>query len=325
MLRDHLSPQIRSVLVIGNNHISSSILRALSELPNIKITLLTSAGQTPFLPPSVPANRIEHRTTGSIPRYLHDIPNQSRPDLVISTANGGDHDAQIRIIDATIAAEIPRFIPAEFGQDTLNPKIQDRLPPSKGKARVLEHLRQKADEGRIEYVGIATGVLIDQKLSSGDLGFDLKWQSATIHGKGDERFAASTLKWVGDVVAAAVQRWDARGVKNEYSYAAELTTTAHELVECLEAATGKPWGVGHIETEECVREAEKRIQGGWPDAGMFLMERSVLYDESLGAALPFRDHDATGVLGLEHGDVKAVVSQVVHDFTHHGKGDCGCG
>ncbi|EON69313.1 hypothetical protein W97_08573 [Coniosporium apollinis CBS 100218] len=178
-------------------------------------------------------------------------------------------------------------------------------------------------ENEFEWVGVAVGCILDQKLISGDLGFDLKWQSATVHGTGKERFAVTSLARVGEVVARVVERWEL--VKNQYLYAAGCITTADEILGCLEKAMGKRWTVGHVETEQCVREGEQRIRSGFPDAGMFLIERSVLYDEELGAVKAFEEKDAKSALDLKAEDLDHLVSHAVHDFEHHGKADCGCG
>src|SRR5207253_2112023 len=111
------------------------------------------------------------------------------------TSSGGIFDTQKAAIDSAIETKIARFVPAEFTHDSLNQKIQDRLPPSRERARTIEYLQQQAKDGRIEWVGIATGTTLDRELLSGNLGFDLKWQSATLHGQGHEPFPASSSSW----------------------------------------------------------------------------------------------------------------------------------
>jgi hypothetical protein len=118
------------------------------------------------------------------------------------------------------------------------------------------------------------------------------------------------------------QKWD--DIRDQYLYASGTTTCVNEILESLQRQTGQKWGRGAVEVEEIVREAERRMERGFPDAGMFLMERSVLFDEKLQALNPFVVNDAKDKLGLEGEDVESLVKNVVHDFKHHGKGDCGC-
>lgn len=245
------------------------------------------------------------------------------PDLIISTTSGGSFDTQRKIIDSAIEAEVPRFIAPEFGQDSLNGTIQERLPPSRERARMIEYLGEQASNGKITWVGIATGTTLDRGLLSGNLGVDLKWQSATMHGEGHEHFAASSSAWIGQVTLAVIEYWEQ--VKNTYLYAAGLITSANEVVKSLERATAKQFEVGRSDVEQCVQEAERRLKSGFPDAGMFLMERSILYDERMGAARPFEANDAKERLGLKTEKLEAVIRGVLHDEEHHGgKPSCGC-
>ena len=226
------------------------------------------------------------------------------------------------MIDSAIEAGVSRFIPHEFGHDSLNEKIQDRLPPQRERARTIEYLRELASDGRISWVAVATGAVLDRGILSGNLGFDIKWQSATLHGKGSARFAASSSPWVGRVTLAVIEHW--KDVQHQYLYASGMITSAGKVVGALEKARGKTFEVGRQDIDECVREAESRIEKGFPDAGMFLMERSVLYDESLDAVRPFDQTNAKIKLGLEEERLEDIIKSVMHDYEHHG-GNAGCG
>ena len=245
------------------------------------------------------------------------------PDLVISTISGGAFETQKAIIDNVCNAGISRFVANEFGQDTMNGKIQDRLPPTREKARTIEYLKALSQADKITWAAVATGLDLERGLLSGNLGFDLKWQSATLNGKGHERFAASSTAWVGQAVLEVIRHW--KDVKNQYLYAAGMTTTANDTVISLEKFTGKEFEVGRGDVEDCAREAEKRMEQGFPDASMFLMGRVVMYDESIGGVKPFLDDDAKLKLGLKGETLDDVVKRVVHKHEHHGgKADCGC-
>ncbi|KAK4929098.1 hypothetical protein LTR49_004295 [Elasticomyces elasticus] len=307
---------IRKVLVLGNNRIADAIVDALAAAGFDTHQLVPTRANF-----TARVSTVVHKSESS-PEALIKICQETRPDLVISTSGGGSYSSQKEIIDAVMSAGVTCFMPAEFGHDSLNERLQQRLPPLEEHTRIIDYLKDLLIEARLEWVGIATGSLLDHGLRSGNLGFDLKWQSATLHGRGTERFAASSTKWVGRVVAAAVAQWDE--VKNQYLYAAGLVTTADEVLECLEQSTGQQWEAGGGDVEDCVREAERRTERGFPDAAMFLMERSVLYDEALDAVGPFLTRDAKQTLGLRPESVVNIVVSAVHEHEHHGKGDCGC-
>ncbi|GME25213.1 hypothetical protein GTA08_BOTSDO03473 [Neofusicoccum parvum] len=356
----HSGSSIRNILIIGDTDVSRAILHVLRQLdPTRQLALLTSPTNVPS--PATAALTRGHATTTDFSAASLRAAFAAQ-DLVISTVGGNDYGLQTRIVNAAVAAGVPRFVPAEFGQDSLSPSVRARLPPSAERARVVQYLRaMEKDDGdddddntaatgevngkvngeeevekdkyvQIEttsgyhnpfsWVALAVGTILDTKLVNGELGFDIKWQSATVHGSGTEEFAVSSLKRVGELVARVVERWDS--VRNEYLYAAGCITTADEIVKCLQKSTGKEWSVGLVETEECVKEAEKRLARGYPDAGMLLMERSVLYDRSLEAVDSFKMKSANEILGLQQEKVEEIVKSAVHDFEHHGKAECGC-
>lgn len=298
------------------NRIATSILDALVQ-NDVEIHQVLSKHSTLSAPKSV----IIHRSDFSV-NSLREVFQNAAPDLLISTFAGGSYEIQRTIIDAAVAAGVCRFIPADFGNDTLNQAIRERLPPSRERAQVIAYLRDLSSGGHLEWSAVATGCLLDHGLKSGSLGFDIQWQSATLHGSGSERFAASSVAWIGQVILSVIQHWDE--VRNQYLYAAGFTTTANEILQCLEWTTGQQWEAGRGDVEDCVHEAERRIDRGFPDAGMFLMERSILYDEKLDAVRPFVEKDAKARLGLKGEQVKDVVESAVHQHDHHGKGGCGC-
>lgn len=228
------------------------------------------------------------------------------------------------MIDAITSADISRFIPSEFGHDSLNEKIQARLPAYKERAETIKYLEQVAEDGRLSWSAAATGTTLDRGIVNGSLGFDLAWRSATLHGSGDEKFAASSVAWIGKVVATMLRSWEA--VEGKYLHAAGLVTCANEVVQCLSIAMGKQWDAEPGDVEVCVMEAEQRIEKGFVDAGMFLLERSLMYDESLVATRPFRERDSLKSLGMEGETVEEVVRAALHESEHHraGGGGCGC-
>ncbi|EOD44875.1 putative -like family protein [Neofusicoccum parvum UCRNP2] len=334
----HSGSSIRNILIIGDTDVSRAILHVLRQLdPTRQLALLTSPTNVPS--PATAALTRGHATTTDFSAASLRAAFAAQ-DLVISTVGGNDYGLQTRIVNAAVAAGVPRFVPAEFGQDSLSPGVRARLPPSAERARVVQYLRamEKDDDddddttatgevnGKVNgeeevekdkyvqiettsgyhnpfsWVALAVGTILDTKLVNGELGFDIKWQSTTVHG--------------------VVERWDS--VRNEYLYAAGCITTADEIVKCLQKSTGKEWSVGLVETEECVKEAEKRLARGYPDAGMLLMERSVLYDRSLEAVDSFKTKSANEILGLQQEKVEEIVKSAVHDFEHHGKAECGC-
>ncbi|KAF2477025.1 uncharacterized protein BDR25DRAFT_43189 [Lindgomyces ingoldianus] len=318
---------IRNVLIIGNRQLSFSILSALLQksLTDVStpyhVSVLTYPSQTPWLPPNTPPNLVEHRTSDfSVPSLESSFSGQ---DMVINTIAGGDYNFQARVIDAAVLAGVKRFVPHEFGHDSLNEAVHERLPRSADRAKVVRYLHDLSRTHLdFEWAAVSVGCILDHVLVAGDLGFDMQWQSVTIHGTGTEPFAVSSLERAGNVVANIIQHWDQ--VKNRYLYAAGVLTTANDVLACLERSSGKKWSVEYEHVEESIKEGKKRIERGYPDSGMFLLERSVLYDEKLKAVGAFQKRSSNGILRLEPEKIGHIVAKAYHEFKRRGQPGCGC-
>ncbi|KAK4498254.1 hypothetical protein PRZ48_010911 [Zasmidium cellare] len=303
---------IRKVLILGDNRLASSIISGLIST-KFDVHQIVHAQSTL----STNTNATIHKSDFSQQSLASHFSNLS-PDILFSTQSPGSYDFQTQVINTAILTHIPRFVAAEFGHDTLNCKIQERLPPYKERVKVIQYLRDH--ESSIEWIGIATGCTLDYALLSGNLGFDLKWQSATIPGSGDEVFAASSSAWIGRVAHSIITHWN--DVKNEYLYAAGMLVSGNQISRQLQDQTGQKWEVGNVDVDDIVSEGERRFERGFPDAGMFLMERSVLFDKGLDAVRPFEERDAKKVLGLDGGEkLEDVIKRVVHEHGHRRGGD----
>lgn len=240
------------------------------------------------------------------------------PDLLISNYHGGDFDLQSRIVTAIAQAGIRRFMPAEFSHDSTNAVVQKLLPPYYERHRVLELLKSQKD---VEWIGLATGYPIDVRLVSGHMGIDPTWQSATVYGTGTFSFPASSTEFIGRAVASVIKHWNQ--FANQYLCLSGMQTTLNEVLRVLEKRVGREWSTIYVEAEKCAEEAEKRMQGGWPDAGMFLMERSLLSDEKAIVAGFQHDVGVAKQMGLAEDDLAMVLPKVLHDLEHK-SGGCGC-
>lgn len=73
-----------------------------------------------------------------------------------------------------------------------------------------------------------------------------------------------------------------------------------------------------------MREAERRLKGGWPDAGWGLIERCAIFDPEVRNAKAFVESDVNGVVELRAESAEEIVKETVHPWKHQDKGDCGC-
>ena len=157
--------------------------------------------------------------------------------------------------------------------------------------------------------------MLENGLVDGLLGFDLVWKSATIYGDGEEEFPCSTLDGVGGAVLDVLKGWEGGRYAREYLYRSEFVTSQNEILTILEK--GGKWDVSRANVEECVKEGERRIEKGFFEGAMVLLERNVLFS-GIG------DLERWGNNG-EKFELEKVVKGVFERLERDGKADCGCG
>lgn len=318
-----MTSHILNIIVVGTSPLSTGILRALSHASPIPkphaqdhacpthytVTLLIRPNQ------SLPhVHNVHHRTSDyTISSLTTAFQTQH---VIISTHAPADTHFQKLLIDAALAAHVPYFIPCEFSYDTQSAKICDAFPPCAARAEVLSYLREKSQENeKFRWTGIATGCLLERGLVDELLGFDLVWKSVTIYGGGEEEFPCSTVDGVGRAVLDVLQGLEEGRHAREYLYRSEFVTSQNEILMILDK--GGKWDIGRAEVEECIREGERRMEKGFFEGAMVLLERNVLFG---------------GIAELEHWghngekfELERVVNGVFEGLERNGKADCGCG
>lgn len=159
------------------------------------------------------------------------------------------------------------------------------------------------------------GCAFEEGLKGGLLGFDIKWRSATIYGDGMAKFYCSTLRAIGEQVEILLMNEEK--TKDKYIYVAEFVTCQKAILGSLQRNGGVGWSVGRAELEECEREGQSRMEKGFWDGVMLLLERSLLFvgdeDERLPGESNSREY------------LDEAVGEVLGRLESNGEQDCGCG
>jgi uncharacterized protein YbjT (DUF2867 family) len=80
-------------------------------------------------------------------------------DAVISLVGGNALGEQNKFIDAAISAGVKRFIPSEFGSNTVNPAVAEAVPVFAAKIGAVKYLESKEKE--ISWSSVITGPFFD--------------------------------------------------------------------------------------------------------------------------------------------------------------------
>lgn len=341
--------RIQNVVVVGKSALSTSILRTLSharddhhpkssitnseadhneyikarpryDLNNhhssfYDLTLLIRSHQTPPSTDNIHYRASDYGLSSLITAFQN-------ADAVISTVAPADIPFQKHLIDAAIAAHVSHFIPCEFSYDTQNSSVRNAFPPCAARAEILAYLKERCEKSqRLSWTALATGCLLENGLTDGLLAIDMTWKCATIYGSGNEMFPCSTLQGVGEAMVQLLKDLQEGRGRDEYLYRCDFMTSQNALLAAIEGIDGQSWDVIKADVDECVREGKSRMEKGFWDGAMTLLERNVLYGEVGKADLWWKPEMSR----KEDVKLDQVIRVVIDQVEKNGKPDCGCG
>ena len=194
------------------------------------------------------------------------------------------------------------------------------FPPCAARAEILDYLKKRSGQSKgFSWTALATGCPLERGLADGLLAFDMTWKSATIYGSGDETFPCSTLKGVGKAMVQLLRELQEGGRREEYLYRCEFITSQNAILAAIEGIEGRSWDVIRAEVDECVREGERRMDKGFFNGAMMLLERNILYGE-VGNMDFWTESSKNEDVKLEQ-----VIKVVIDQIEKNGKPGCGCG
>lgn len=216
--------------------------------------------------------------------------------------------SQNALIDASCAAGVRRFIPAEFGMNSLNPLCMN-LPVCQPKASTQRYLAQKSSEHpEFTWTGIANGLFLDWGLKVGFIVDPLK-RTATLYNGGDSPFSATSLADVAKAVVGVIQNQGKTA--NRLLYIQSTVTTQNQLIQYAKDKDGKPWSVKNKDTKEVMQESLAELDRGNDQAAMDGFCVVATWDPNYGGN--FSSHLDNELLGLQMLD-EAGVRRVVERF-----------
>jgi putative NADH-flavin reductase len=149
----NMSFLIKNVIIIGaGGHLGPTILSAFASDPHFTTSILARNSSTSTFPSNLKVFRVSDDYPES--ELLEAFKDQDAIVSTIATASAG---TQNKIIDAAVKAGVKRFVPSEFGSDTLNSKAMDILPQYfAGKKAAVEYLKTKEKDG-LTWTAFVTG------------------------------------------------------------------------------------------------------------------------------------------------------------------------
>lgn len=157
-----MSSSIRNVLLVGaSGNLGPSILFSFIADPRFTVSILVRQSSKSDFPSNIKVHRIGDNYPEA--ELLKALEGQ---DAVVSTIATAQLSRQREIIDAAIKVGVKRFIPSEFGSDTLNEKAMSLLPQYfKGKKDTVDYLKTKEKEG-LTWSAFVTGPFFELSVLS---------------------------------------------------------------------------------------------------------------------------------------------------------------
>ncbi len=185
---------------------------------------------------------------------------------------------QNKLIDAAIAAGVKRFLPSEFGSNTLDKRGHAIVPAFEAKFGTVTYLQSKEKE--ISWTSIVTGPFLDWGLRIGFFGLDGSSKTATIFDDGEAVFSTTNLHQIGVATVNALRNADL--TKNQYVYISGFQTTQKEILATAEKVTGTKWTVKNASVKDHIEEGRAKLQAGDFSGILNLLQGATFDREQLG-------------------------------------------
>ncbi|GAO17991.1 uncharacterized protein UV8b_07713 [Ustilaginoidea virens] len=298
---------IKNVCLVGaNGTVGSVIVKALVDAGTFRVSVLRRANSSSPVPAGV--SEVAVSPALNLDELTQALAGQ---DAVIASFPLHDVSQHMRLAEAAYAADVARYIPADFGScDAAAPQPQHHLQLYRDKTAVRARCEALADAAGpagkpFTWTSIVCGHFFDFGLRSGLLHFDLDKQRAQMLDGGGIRASASTLGRVAEAVVRVLQR--PRVTANRAVYVQSFCATQLEVLASLERATATKWHTEQLDSNAYLERESRKVASGDRRA----VEEVVFVLGTVDADWTRKEGFAMELLGLEDENLDEVVARVV--------------
>lgn len=282
----------------AGGNVGAVLLDTLLNESSFKITVLSRQGSQSTFPSGVQVIHADYDSQDSLKKAFEG------QDVVVSLVASAVLKDQSKLIDAAIAAGVQRFIPSEFGSDTVDPRNRALVSISNVKYDITKYL--KSNESKISWTSIITGPFFDWCLRVGFHGFDLKNKTATLYDNGTTRFSTTNLHTVALAVVKSLEKPEL--TKNQYVYVAGFQTSQKEILAIAEKVTDTKWTVKDVPSKDLVESGNAKIQQGDYSGILTLLIATTFGSDEVGYIDPGKTWNEK--LGLPKEDLESAIRAV---------------
>lgn len=292
---------IKVALAGASGNLGIPVLEALLSA-NLSVTALTRKGGK--------SSKFQHYPGLTIKEIDFNDPDSIQPavegvTVVISCLATLAIGSQNALIDASCAAGVRRFIPAEFGMDSLNPLCKE-LPVCQPKTATQRYLAHKSREHpEFTWTGIANGLFLDWGLKEGFI-IDVSKHTATLYNGGDILFSATILADVAKAILGIIKKQDETA--NRLLYIHSALVTQKQLIRYAKDKDDKEWSVKIKDTKEIMEESFGELDKGNEQVAMDGFCAVAMWDTSYGGEFSSHlDNELLDLQMLDESGVRAIL------------------
>lgn len=294
---------LTKVAIAGSTgNLGPAILQQVVEA-GFDVTVLTRQNTTHSFPPSVKVAKVDYESLDSLTSVLRG------QDVVVSTLASAALTEQLLLIDAAAKAGVKRFIPSEFGSDTLHPKTS-KLPSYRNKIAVQNVLKREAQTSGMTYTLVINGPFFDWGMRAGFI-VDAKGKSITLWDGGDRVFSTTTLATVGRAVVGVLKHPEE--TKNRAVYIQDAAVSSKQLLEIGKRATGSDdWKANPASLDDHVNKGWEELKKPQPDPAKFARNfiMASIWGEGYGSKFEKLDNELLGIEEMNEEDIENLIKQL---------------
>ncbi|KAI0439033.1 NAD(P)-binding protein [Xylaria telfairii] len=294
---------IKKVAIAGSTgNLGPAVLQQLTEA-GFEVTALTRQRASHSFPSSVKVAEVDYTSLESLTNALRG------QDAVVSTVGQVPVADKLLLVEAAVKAGVKRFIPSEFGSNTVHPKAS-KLPSYADKVAVQDALKKKAQDSGMTYTFVLTGPFLDWGVRVGFL-VDLKGKSITLWDGGDRAFSTTTLSTIGQAVAGVLKHPEE--TKNRAVYVQNTAISGKKLLEIAKRATGSDdWKVNNASLDDFVNQGWEELRKPQPDPAKFVFNfiTAAIHGDGYGAKFEKLDNELLGIKEMSEGEIETLIGEL---------------
>ncbi|KFA70062.1 hypothetical protein S40285_03319 [Stachybotrys chlorohalonatus IBT 40285] len=293
-----------NVTIVGaSGSLGSRVLEKLLQSDRFKVQVIRRPSSTKTFPNEVHVVDAALDSPDVLTEALHG------QDAVVSTLGVWQADQQRHLVDACIAAGVHRFLPAEYGADLENAKVQS-LPAYKTHVKIREYIIEKSKTCELTYTFMHTGAFLDWGLEH-DFILRISDYKPVLIDAGKPAFSATTLSSVADAIEGVLIHLNE--TKNRPVYIEDIKLSQALVFDLAkQVAPSKPWEATVVKLDDLTAEADQRVSDGkLDDQTLVPYLYCGLLDPDCGGAFATLDNELLGVKGKTIEDVKKMLRACV--------------